>query len=77
MISSIAEGDIRAGVMVYNLRFAAAMCRAHYSRVKEPLPDANDLFELGRYWKKYYNTEKGAGTVDEFVSNYLRYIKHG
>ena len=42
-----------------NLYYAVAMCRIHYYRVSEPLP--NDLAGMARYWKKYYNTELGKG----------------
>lgn len=54
-----------------NLLYAAAMCRIHYRRVKEPLPDASDVKALGQYWKKYYNTYAGKGTVEQFVKNYI------
>jgi len=50
-----------------NLYYACAMARVHYWRVTEPLPEANDIAALGRYWKAHYNTAKGAGTVMEFV----------
>lgn len=58
--------------LVWDLRFAAIMCRIHYLRKKEPLPDANDVWALGRYWKEHYNTHMGKGTVQEFVDNYRR-----
>ena len=53
-----------------NLSYAAAMCRLHYYRVDEALPAADDIVGLGRYWKKYYNTVAGKGTVDQFCKNY-------
>ena len=56
--------------MVGNLNYAVAMCRIHYYRRPEPLPDADDLNGLANYWKKFYNTPLGAGTVDEFIGNY-------
>lgn len=60
--------------MIFNLKYATIMCRLHYLRVKTPLPDANNLPELAYYWKKHYNTEKGKGTVAEFISNYEKYV---
>ena len=57
-------------VMVYNLRFAAAMCRLHYRRVREGLPAAGDVQGQARYWKKYYNTRFGAGTEGEYIRNW-------
>ena len=56
-----------------NLYYAVAMCRIHYYRVSEPLP--NDLAGMARYWKKYYNTELGKGTVEEFIHNYEQAVK--
>ena len=61
--------------ILYNLRYAAAMTRIHYLRVKESLPDADDVAGLAQYWKKYYNTHLGKGTVDEFVKNYKLYTQ--
>jgi len=55
-----------------NLFYATAVCRTHYFRVKEALPDADDLIGLAGYWKKYYNTEHGKGTVDQFYMSYRR-----
>lgn len=53
--------------MVFNLAYAVAMCRVHYIRVSEALPAHDDVYALARYWKKYYNTELGAGSIDHFV----------
>ncbi|MBL4761294.1 MAG: hypothetical protein JKY93_01175 [Gammaproteobacteria bacterium] len=50
-----------------NMNYAAAMCRIHYRRIKAPLPKANDIEGLAHYWKKYYNTHLGAGTIDGFI----------
>jgi len=50
------------------------MCRMHYYRKSEPLPESDDVRALGEYWKKHYNTVKGKGTVDEFVENYKRFV---
>jgi hypothetical protein len=64
---------VSAEMMVYNLRYAAAMCRIHYYRVKDPLPAAGDIPAQAAYWKKFYNTPKGAGTVEEYLHNYRRF----
>lgn len=50
-----------------NLYYGAAMCRVHYRRKSRPLPDADDLKGLARYWKDFYNTIYGAGTVEGFM----------
>jgi hypothetical protein len=56
--------------LVYDLKYATIMCRLHYYRKSEPLPDADDVEGLARYWKIWYNSVKGKGTVAEFVKNY-------
>ena len=56
-----------ADVLETNDRYAAAMCRVHYLRVPGALPDAGDLDGQARYWKAYYNTELGAGTIEHFM----------
>lgn len=56
-----------ADVMVFNLMFAAAMCRVFYRRIKAPLPPAGDLAGQAAYWKRYYNTELGKGRPEQYV----------
>jgi hypothetical protein len=55
--------------MAGNLYYATAMCRLQYWRFPEPLPRVEDVEGQARYWKKYYNTIKGKGTVSEFIEN--------
>ena len=61
---------VTADEMVWNLKLAAAMCRIHYRRVAAPLPAADDIEGLAAYWKTYYTTAAGAGTVDEFIRHF-------
>lgn len=61
--------------LISDLRFATAMCRLRYYVVPERLPDQHDVFGLADYWKRYYNTEKGAGTRSEFNLNYVKFVK--
>ena len=56
-----------------NLFYAAAMCRLHYFRNRERLPDEVKVWDLGGYWKRVYNTPLGKGTVEEFEENWKRY----
>lgn len=44
--------------------FACAMARLQYVRFPEPIPDS--ISGYARYWKKYYNTPEGAGTLERF-----------
>ena len=64
-----------AADMTFNLRFAAAMCRVHYFRRPEPLPAAGDLPAQAAYWKQFYNTPHGRGTVQEYVKNWKRFVE--
>ena len=53
-----------------NLYYACAMARVHYRRVPAALPEQGDLEAQAAYWKEYYNTFLGAGTVEEYIENY-------
>lgn len=57
--------------LIGNLYYGAAMCRVHYRRVEEPLPDDRDAHGLAKYWKQHYNTFKGAGTVEKAVPHFI------
>ena len=58
--------------LVWDARYAAIMARIHYLRVPQKLPSKDDVWGQGKYWKAYYNTPKGKGTVEEYVHNYGR-----
>ena len=58
--------------LLFNLFYACAMCRAHYRRRPEALPET--LEAQAAYWKKYYNTPLGRGTVDEYIHNFRRLV---
>jgi hypothetical protein len=50
-----------------NIAFAICMCRVHYRRVPKALPKLFDKPSFASYWKKYYNTKLGAGTIQKFL----------
>ena len=60
--------------MEWDLRLAIMMARLRYWFVPEPLPHPDSIAGLAAYWKKHYNTELGTGTVNEFVTNYHKYV---
>lgn len=62
-----------AGEMAWNLRYATAMTRLHYFRVDEHLPVVTS-FDLASYWKRYYNTWRGAGRIAQFIEQYERFV---
>jgi hypothetical protein len=51
-----------------NDKFAILMARLHYMRVPEKIPD--NIISIADYYKKYYNTIKGA---DMFISRWNYY----
>jgi len=56
--------------LVGNLFYAAAMCRIHYARVRDPLPGADEFGDMAMYWKRFYNTLLGAGTADKALPHF-------
>lgn len=63
--------------LVYDWKFATIICRLHYWRFPEPLPKPDDIEGLAQYWKKYYNTKKGKGTVEGFIKKYHEHVLDG
>ncbi len=62
--------------MLYgDLNYATALARTHYWRRPEPLPDKDDVEGLAKYWKKFWNTEKGKGTIAQFILHYNEYVR--
>ena len=53
--------------LLSNIGLQAALCRLHYRRVPSALPKANNLEAQAKYWKSFYNTEKGKGTIEHFM----------
>lgn len=60
--------------IVTNLKYATIIARLYYLRFPEPLPAANDMDGIWKYYKKYWNTEKGKATQNEFYANYKAFI---
>tara|TARA_R100001463_G_scaffold42549_1_gene89132 strand:+ start:556 stop:1005 length:450 start_codon:yes stop_codon:yes gene_type:complete len=50
-----------------NIAVQAAMCRLHYRRVPKKLPAMGDIEAQARYWKTFYNTKLGKGTIEHFI----------
>lgn len=66
--------ELKFEYLEFNLAFAICMTRIHYYRIRAKLPEHNDIEGLAAYWKKYYNSVLGAGTEDQFIKNYIRFI---
>ena len=53
--------------LLSNIGLQAAFCRLHYRRVPSALPKSDNLTAQAAYWKKYYNTHLGKGTIKHFM----------
>ena len=60
--------------LITNPAYACVVARLIYYRAPAPLPKADDLVGLARYWKAHYNTALGAGTVPGFLKAYSRFV---
>lgn len=59
--------------LIWNLKYAVAMCRVHYLRQPNAIPE--DVEGQAAYWKKYYNTLLGKGTAEEYVHSYNAFAR--
>lgn len=57
-----------------NLAYATAIARVFYLRKPDALP--KDLAGWAEYWKRHWNTHLGAGTEEQFIENYRRYVHY-
>ena len=59
--------------LVTDLALGVIMCRIHYLRSPGNIP--TDLRGQAEYWKKYYNTSLGKGTVQQYIDHYNKWNK--
>ena len=64
MTNIVEDNDVE---IIGNLYYAAAMCRIHYRRVPRALPGPSDVEGMAAYWKRFYNTPAGKGTVEKAI----------
>jgi hypothetical protein len=65
----------RLGERLYgDLRYACAIARVHYWRIPKRLPPEGDVAAQGAYWKTYYNTRLGKGTVEDYLNSWRLYV---
>jgi hypothetical protein len=62
--------------LIYDLRYATAMTRIFYLRINDSLPSWDDENAMWEYYKKYYNTSKGAAIKDESIKKYHDFLQH-
>lgn len=66
-------GDkIEAALLRADDGYAVIMARVKYLSVPAALPPAGDLAAQAAYWKKYYNTPLGKGTVEQYIADWHR-----
>ncbi len=58
--------------LLYNNKLAIIFCRLHYLRVPAALPVT--IEGMSAYWKIYYNTHLGRGSVSQFIKSYKNYV---
>lgn len=56
-----------------NHYYATAMARVFYLRFRTGLPTT--LQDQAGYWKQYWNTKFGAGTPEQYVRNYRKFVE--
>jgi len=59
--------------LITDLRLAIWTARCYYLRFIEPIPHYKNVQHLAKYWKKYWNTEHGAGTAEGAEQKYNEY----
>lgn len=45
--------------------------RLFYMLVPDVFPEEDDVESQARYWKRFYNTEAGSGTAEDFITRHL------
>ena len=73
MVGMLSGFSSTAETLVWDLKYAIAMCRVHYYRVPEALPSS--LEGLALYAKEHYNTHLGKATSEDYLLAYQRHYK--
>ena len=67
------DEDLWAEILEKNIAAGIIHCRLKYWRVPKKMP--NTIEEQAIYWKKYYNTEGGAGDPQHLIESAKKWIK--
>ncbi len=67
-VAQLAGERPRHDQLAWNLGYATTIARLVYYRRPEPLPHADDLAGLARYWKVHFNSHLGAGAPEDFLT---------
>lgn len=58
--------------LIMNLAYVTAAARLQYYRAPEEIP--RGIQGQADYWKKYWNTEQGKGTPEQYITHYKYYV---
>ena len=70
ILTFVSQADDKS--LIGNLHYATAIARIKYWMRPEPLPETVEQHAI--YWKTHYNSGSGAGTPQEYVNSYERFI---
>jgi hypothetical protein len=59
------EGLLLEILLTHYLEFQTVIARLHLMRFREAIPVG--VLEQGKYWKKYWNTNLGKGTIEKWL----------
>ena len=72
-VDALRNGQSKLYALQYNDRFATALARMIYYSKPGKIPSDPD--GQASYWKRYYNTYSGAGTISEYMDKWNKYVK--
>ena len=61
--------------METDLVYSIVMARLKYFWAPAALPDAHNITLQGLYWKRFYNTMLGDGTVEKYLKKYRHFVE--
>lgn len=72
---ALSNGEVpNVSNLITNMAFATAIARIIYYRAPKKLPEYGDITGMAKYWKEFYNTKLGKGTIEQFVMNTMDYV---
>lgn len=75
MMISVDDNDYNFDFMC-DLELQILSCRlVYWFKTASPVPSNKDIEGLAEYWKKYYNSHLGAGTIEGAIEKYNKYVK--
>jgi len=57
--------------LAFDVKLAAICCRLKYMRIPDAIP--TNYMDRASYWKRFYNTEAGKGTVEHYLEAVERF----